>query len=132
MKVGKIKDQILHGCSIKQGDNLALTLFIIVIQLAAQDLEKEFTIASIDILKVLVSSSLESIIRKYSNGAINNMSLIMLLILLFMINGTIPFSSRRDALIGIKIMKKVLDRFRLTIYSSFGKKKSKRKTVFFF
>ena len=131
LKVGKIKGQIPYGCGVKQGDNLAPTLFIMVIQLAAQDLEKEFTIAGIDILKVLVSSSLDSTIRKHSNGDINNMSLTMLLMLLFMDDGAIPFNSRQDALIGIKIIKKVFNRFGLTIHSGFGKKKSKTKTVFF-
>ena len=73
------------------------------IQLAAQELEKEFIIAGVGILKALVSSSLEFMIRKHSNGVINKLSLTMLLILLFMDDGAIPFSSRRDALIGVKL-----------------------------
>ena len=76
------------------------------IQLAAQDLEKEFTIAGVNILKVLVSSLLESIIRKYSNSTINNMSLTTLLILLFIDDSIFSFSSRQDVLIDIKIIKR--------------------------
>ena len=78
---------------MKQGDILA-PLLIMVTQLAAQDLESEFKNNNITILKALVSSKIENIIRKHKNNNMKNMSLTMTLILLCADDGDIPFESR--------------------------------------
>ena len=78
-----------------------------VTQLAAQDLESQFKNNKITMLKALVSSKLENLIRKHRNNNIRNMSLTRTLILLCIDDGAIPFESRRDAKLGIQIIKKV-------------------------
>ena len=40
LKIGRVEARISHGCGVRQGDNLAPTLFIIVTKLAAEEIIK--------------------------------------------------------------------------------------------
>ena len=115
---------------MKQGDILA-PLLIMVTQLAAQDLESEFKNNNITILKALVSSKIENIIRKHKNNNMKNMSLTMTLILLCADDGAIPFESRLDAELGFQIINKAFSMCGLTTHASIGNKRSKTKVIFF-
>ena len=64
LKVGIIKKLTSHGCGVKQGEILAPTLFMMVMQLATQDLESEFKNNNVTMLKALVSSKIENAIRR--------------------------------------------------------------------
>ena len=59
------------------------------------------------------------------------MLLTMLVMLLCIDNGAIPFSLKCDAILGTKIIKRVFARIGLTIYTGAGNKISKTKAVFF-
>ena len=52
------------------------------------------------------------------------MSLTMMLILLHICDGAIPFESRQDADLGIQFIKKVFSIFGLTIYTRIANKSS--------
>ena len=62
LKVRIIKRLTSHSCDVKQG------YILMVIQLAAQDLESELKNNNITILKALVSSKAENVIRKHKNN----------------------------------------------------------------
>ena len=100
IKVGVFKSSVAYGCGVKQGDSLAPTLFILVTQIAAQGLAKEFESHAIDVLNALTSPSENCVIRKQRRNNVSKLSLTAILILLYLDDGALPFGSRDDAVLG--------------------------------
>ena len=57
IKAGKEERTIKYGCGVRQGDNLAQTLFIIVIQIIAERIEQEYIKQQVNIIEVSISSN---------------------------------------------------------------------------
>ena len=104
LKVGKFKHRIPYSCGVKQGDSMAPTLFAMVFQLAVKKISAGFKNNNVKILEAQVSESTkEALIRKHNVSDMMKMDSIALLILLYLDDGAITFSSTRDATIGTKI-----------------------------
>ena len=108
IKVGIFKSSIACSCGVKQGDSLAPTLFILVMQISAQELAKEFESHGIDIINALTSSSENYIIRKHRCTNISKLSLTTIFILLYLDDGALPFGSRDDVVLGTQLCIDVL------------------------
>lgn len=132
LKVGKIESLIAYGCGVKQGDSLAPLLFIMVVQLAAETLDIEFKKHNIKILDVYVTTErIDAMLRKHNITNIENYSLTAILILLYIDDGAIPFASRRDAILGLRLCIEVFKKFGLIVHVGSKEKSSKTKAVFF-
>ena len=131
VKVRKNKERFPYRYSVRQGDNLALILFILVMQLAVESLTIEFRKYNINLPSMRVSSSEECVIRKHKNAQVEKMDHLVLLILLHMDNRALPFCSRNDTIIGSHLCVDIISKFGLIIYTSTRKKECKTKVMFF-
>ena len=131
VKVRKKKERFPYGCGVRQGDNLAPILFILVIQLVVESLAIEFRKHNINLPSMRVSSSEECIIRKHKNAQVKKIDHLALLILLCIDNRALPFYSRNDITIGIQLCINVMSKFELITHTSMREKESKNKTMLF-
>ena len=107
-------------------------LFIMVFQLAVMELSADFKNNNVKILEAQISESTrEALIRKYIVSDMMKMDSTALLILLYLDDGAIPFSSERDATVGTKICIGILSKIRLIVHTGTEIKESKTKAIFF-
>ena len=117
IKVGIFKYYFTHGCGVKQGDNLAPTLFILAMQIATQELAKEFDSHGVDILNAFMSSSENCVIKKQRCTNISKLSTTAILILLCLDDGALYFGSRDDVVLGTQLCIDVFAKFGLIIHT---------------
>lgn len=117
---------------MKKGDSHAPLIFIMVMQLAAKCLEIEFKQHNVKLLDIYASPSMINVVlRKHRISDIGSMNLSIILILLYIDDGAIPFASQKDAVLGLKLCIKVFIRFGLIIHIGTKSKHSKTKGMFF-
>ena len=74
---------------------------------------------------------IDAMLRKHNITNIGAYSLTTILILLYIDDGAIPFASRRDVILGMKLCINVFRRFGLVVHTGTKEKDSKTKAVFF-
>ena len=129
VKFGKNKSKFPCGCCVRQGESLAPTLSILVMQLAAEAIAVEFKNNDVNIpeMKVLVSS--ERVIRKHKPNQIATMDRLAMLMLLHVDDGATPFGSRRDTIIGTQIYIDMMAKFGIIVHTGKDSKESKTKAT---
>ena len=131
IRFGKLESLIKCGCGVKQGDSLAPLLFIMAIQLAAEFLDRKFRKHVIKVSDVHVATEMiDAMLRKPNITDVGACSLTTILILLCIDDGAIPFASRRDATLGMKLCIDMFRKFGLIIHTGTKEKDSKTKAVF--
>ena len=104
---------------------------MLVMQHAAESLAVEFRKHNINLSDVRVSCSDECVIRKHKPTQVATMDHLVLLILMCMDDGALPFCSRNDAIIGTQICIEVMTKFGLIVHAGKIGKESKTKAMLF-
>ena len=133
IKVGKKKTLIDYSTGVKQGDNLAPILFIIVMQFLAELLETKWRQHNI-----YMPSFLHDTNKFYNKGQLishNNKRRFLtkdeLFLFLYVDDGASIFSTRRETILGTEICFEQMKRLGLNMHTGDGKKPSKTEAVFF-
>ena len=129
LKIGKCKTRIDYTAGVKQGDNLAPTLFIIVMHSLSELLETKFKENNISIPSFFHNSNLynkggklirhETTISKTGKMASYNsrrpLTKDELFLLLYVDDGALIFTNRSDTILGSKIAFTQMERMGLNI-----------------
>ena len=132
IKVGKEKTLIDCAIGVKQGDNLAWILFIIVMQFLAEILEQKLKENNIYMPNFIHDTN-----DYHNKGQLSHKIKKMFLtkdelfIFLYVDDGALIFSSREESIIGTEICYIQMKRLRLNMHTGDGKKPSKTEAVFF-
>ena len=103
LKIGKEKAVIPYGCGVRQGDTLAPTLFIMVIQLATELAITRMKEAGINIVEVEHNGNRKGTIRKHKRrDACDHTTEINSF--LYIDDGAFIFNSREETTIGTNII----------------------------
>ena len=106
LKVGREDIAIKYGYSVRQGNNLAPTLFIIVMQLVVEDIIEALieAKAAAVLLKIMQSTSGYRVLRLNSETDLANMDKKTINIFMCAYNGVVLFNSRCDLYTECKII----------------------------
>ena len=144
-KIGKCKSHIEYSADVKQGDNLAPTLFIIVMYFLVERLEQKWNEKHILIPSFYHNSNLsnksEKLIRHETSCNKNGNSASYksqrpftkdeFFLLLYVDDGALIFTNRSDAILRSKIAFTQMKRMGLNMHLGIGDKKSKTEAMFF-
>ena len=141
MKIGKFKTRIDYTAGVKQEDNLAPTLFIIVIHFLSELVENKFKESDISILIFFHKSNLydkggklirhKTTINKSGKIASYNSRRPLikdeLFLFLYVDDGALIFTNRSDAILGSTIAFTQMERMGLNMHVGKGEKNQKQR-----
>ena len=73
LKIGKEVERIAHGSGVRQGDNLAPSLYIIVMQLTAEDIIEILKISGVDAPKIICDPNENGVLRSHNREDMSRM-----------------------------------------------------------
>ena len=73
LKIGKEHARTRHGCGVRQGENLAPALFIIVMQLTAEDIIESLKRAGVDAPKIRCNQNKNGVLRSHDKKGMSSM-----------------------------------------------------------
>ena len=130
LKIGKEQSKIKVGYGVRQDNNLAPTLFIIVMHIIFEDIIAEIRANNIDLSIIYVSNNKKGPIRKHKTKT-KYAELTEILMLLYINSGEMIFEGREDIRRGVFIIYKTYKKIELTIHIDQNNLKSKTEAVFF-
>ena len=130
LKVGKEERKIEMGCGVRQGDNLAPTLFILVMQVVSQVIQDEFDKNNIDSPVFHHNHNVSGPIRLHKQKT-ESSETDRLSQLLYVDDGALIFTNKSDTCIGIQIVIDIMCQFGLTVHAGQNNTKAKSEAVFF-
>ena len=118
------------GCGVRQGDNLALTLFITVMQIVSQVMQDKFDHNGISSPSFHHNSNTAGHIR-LNNTKINYSDTDRLPLLLYVDDGALIFTNFTDNCDGCQIASDTISQFGLTVHIGQNNTKAKFEAMFF-
>ena len=129
LKVGKEEIIIKYRCGIWQDNNLAPTLFIIAIQLVAENIINELIKVKIQLPSIKCSTNGEGVMRLHDEDDIEDLVDRYINILTYVDNGAGIFNCREDVEKGSIIICKVIAKWELIVYMGYNDNKSKMELI---
>jgi len=131
LKVGREEIYIKYGCGVRQGDNLAPTLFIIVMQLVAEDIIRQLKIENVVIPIVRYDNKGGGVLRAHKPREINVMDRLEVNTFTYVDDGAMLFESRSDTELASPIVCKIMAKWGLTAHVGYDGKQSKTELMYF-
>ena len=131
LKILRKETSIKHGCGVRKGDNIAPTLFIIVMQLVSEDVLDEMMKNNVELPKLSAAKIGNGILRLYEKDDVATMMYENVNIFAHVDDGDLVFNSRYDLIIGSKIICMAMEKWVLTVHVRHDGKKSKTELMLF-
>ena len=130
LKVGKEEICIEYGCGVWQGDNLVPTLFIIVMQLVAENIINELIKAKIQLPSIKCSKTSEGVMRLHNEVDMEELIDRHINMLTYMDDGAGLFNCREDVVKGSVVICEVMAKWGLTVHVGYDDSKSKTELMY--
>ena len=131
LKIGREEIYIKYGCGVRQGDNLAPTLFIIVMQLVAEDIIRQLKEENVTIPSVRYNDSGSGVLRAYKPREVKAMNKLEVNMFTYVDDGAMLFESRGDTVRASPIVCRIMAKWGLTAHVGYDGKQSKTELMFF-
>ena len=100
LKLAKKEINIRHGCGVRQGDNLAPTLFKLVLQLVAEDILRTFRENRIDMLEIMCNKDPTGVLKLHKYSYLQSMITKIISLFTHVDDGAATFNNREDSIKG--------------------------------
>ena len=131
LKIGREEIYIKYGCGVRQGDNLAPTLFIIVMQLVAEDIIRQLKEENVVIPSVRYNDRGGGVLRAYKSREVKEMCTLEVNMFTYVDDGAMLFESRGDTERASPIVCRIIAKWGLTAHVGYDGKQSKTELMFF-
>ena len=115
-KIGKETRDVPYTTGVKQGDNLAPTLFIIVMQALEEIFIKQWTANNITPISLAHSPPNQGSLANHKASS-DSLSHLITHMLMYVDDCATLFNTREDTLIGIRILDETMNRLGLTMHT---------------
>ena len=116
IKIGREEVRIKHECRMRPGDNMAQPLFIIVMQLVAEDIIAHLKKVGVDLLKIKYSIDDNGVLRSHSKNDMEAVIRYVINMLMHVDDGASLFNDRNSLTLVRRITCEVMVKLGLTTH----------------